>query len=171
MRGISDKNARWLGKSAAVLDDAARAFLRWLLALCDLETGEIATSDTGVSSTSVFEALAHVLRIYQSSLSAQLADDQAADGVTAAQRLHGRCHAVGLCAVLRAFRKEDDSPDDELRVREEGGAAGHVSSMKRMRAASKTNAPPLPPPHAGPDERRVLRVLSRAVAQLIGCRC
>jgi HPt (histidine-containing phosphotransfer) domain-containing protein len=154
-----------------MLDDAVGTFLRWLLTLCDWEMGELAASNSGASSTSVFEALAHVLRIYLANLRVQLADDQGGDRVIAAQRLHGRCRAVGLCAVLHAFHKMDDSPEDDLKERqEEGGASSHVASMKRMRAASKANAPPLPP-RSEPDERRVLRALSHAVTQLVGCRC
>lgn len=190
----ADKNTRFVRNHNAVLDEVVHAFLRWMLTLraaveitggSENLTVDGDGEDSGVTPATVFEALAHVLRIYLASLSDQLGSyvkGEEGASRSAVQQLHDRCRAVGICAVLRAFHVLDDERGDASERQEEietssPHVVGHLGSLKRLRAVGKGKATSAtvstsqPVERSASDERRVLRALSRAVVEMVRCKC
>lgn len=169
----TERNAIRIGTHGNKVDAAVSVFLQWLLKLrlLSFASSDGSRNELQGHSELVFEAVVHVLRIYLALFTEQV--KSVAGGHPPCRILHDRCRAVGICVILRAFRDWNAQRNGE--ARNEGSEA--VVEVRRSTTKKPARTEPCGVTRreasSGEDAaaRRIVIALSRAVDDIVQCKC
>lgn len=130
------------------IDQDMHALMSWILQLRDVHTTQ--------HEATLVAVLAHILRIYLAMFqhSGRMQPEPSRD-------LHTRCKQVGLCAILREFKRQPSWSVDGLSKR----------ANRCDKSAATANGAPSGLAASAEDQTQLLRSLCRSVDKCVRCTC